>query len=76
MHTPRVAELCLEACDRAAEVVEQLGDYAIANAHGGAGVHRDPANILTELREEARGLLATVREACDEIEREARGLQP
>jgi hypothetical protein len=76
MHTPRNAELCLEAAERAAEVVEKLDEYAAAKRAGGGGIHRDPCNVFRELREEARDLLATVREARDEIEREARGRRP
>ena len=76
MHTPRIVELCLEACDRATEVAEQLDEFVVASAHGGAGTHRNPVNIFIELREEVHDLLATVREARDEVEREARGLQP
>ena len=75
MITQRIAELCLEACDRAAEVVDHLDEYVGAAACQGAGICRDPANVLQELRGDARDLLAIVREARDEIEREARGLR-
>jgi hypothetical protein len=71
----RIVELCLEATDRVADVVEQLDEFIAATAHSGAGVHRDPVNILAELRGEVHDLRATLREQRDEIEREARGFQ-
>lgn len=76
MYTRRVAELRHEAWDRANGVAELFDELIAASACSGAGTHRDPANIQAELHEEIRDLRATLREARDEIEREARGLQP
>jgi hypothetical protein len=74
MHTQRMVELCSEACDHAAEVVELIDEYAGSAGCDGAGICRDPANILSELREEALDLRAMLREQRDEIERLQRGL--
>jgi hypothetical protein len=73
MNTPRTAELCTEACERAADVIELLDEYIGSAGCQGAGICRDPANILAELCEEARDLRATLCEQRNEIEREARG---
>jgi hypothetical protein len=74
MPTQRAVDLCLEASDRAAEVVALLDEFVAAANSGGAGIRRDPTNILGELREEAFDLLATVREARDELEHTGRGV--
>ena len=72
MPAPRIVELCAEAVDHAIEAVGQLDEFEESRHRHGHGVHRDPTNILIDLREELHDLLATMREACDELERAAR----
>jgi hypothetical protein len=69
MSRPRIVELCLEACDRAAEAVELFAELEAASQHCGTGIHRDALNIRLDLCRELLGQLTTVREARDEAER-------
>jgi hypothetical protein len=61
----RTHEFCLEVCECAAEAVDLLEEFEIANKHAGAGVHRDPSNVFAELYGSILSLQDAARDARD-----------
>jgi hypothetical protein len=65
MSGSRTHELYLEVCECAAEAVDLIEEFRVANEHGGAGVHRDPRSVFGDLYGSILSLQAAARDARD-----------